>query len=263
MGLCSSTNIKMVANPLGDRKKRPQPQTKDALKTMIENYCKGKMSYGEPNTWDVTLVTDMSMLFMDMKTFNAPIDQWNTSEVTKMNGMFIGAKSFNQAITMDTSQVTNMSFMFRWASSFNQPITMDTSKVTKMNGMFCGASSFNQPITMDTSQVINMSCMFSGAKSFNQPITMDTSKVTNMFGMFEGADAMTHAHPIRLNVLIIYERRATIIFIFLFFVLFSIIDIFFLLMPPLFLSLGIGMLFLLFLSSIFSLVFRSHKRRRS
>jgi len=146
---------------------------------MIENYCKGKMSYGEPNTWDVTLVTDMSMLFMDMKTFNAPIDQWNTSEVT------------------------NMDSMFQFAILFNQPITMDTSKVTSMR------------------------YMFSSAWSFNQPITMDTSQVTDMFGMFEGADAMTHPHPIRLNVLIIYERRATIIFIFLFFVLFSIIDIFF------------------------------------
>ena len=89
---------------------------------------------------------------MNMKNFNAPIDQWNTS------------------------QVTNMGSMFAFASSFNQPITMDTSEVT------------------------NMRCMFMNASSFNQPITMDTSKVTNMFGMFEGADAMTHPHPIRLNV---------------------------------------------------------------
>ena len=135
----------MVANPLDDKEKQPQPQTKEALKTMIENYCKGKMSYGEPNTWDVTLVTDMSMLFMDMKTFNAPIDQWNTSEVTDMRWMFCGASSFNQPITMDTSQVINMSCMFSGAKSFNQPITMDTSKVTNMFGMFEGADAMTHP----------------------------------------------------------------------------------------------------------------------
>ena len=33
---------------------------------MIKNYCEGKQSYGEPNTWDVSLVTDMSDLFKDV-----------------------------------------------------------------------------------------------------------------------------------------------------------------------------------------------------
>ena len=78
----------------------------------IKEFCDGVKNHGDPNTWDVTLVTDMSFLFKGMKTFNAPIDQWNTKEVTNMRGMFYGAKSFNQPITMDTSQVTNMSRMF-------------------------------------------------------------------------------------------------------------------------------------------------------
>ena len=56
MGQSASTknmkDVLMVANPLDDNKKRPQPQTKEALKTMIEKYCKGKKSYmyGEPNS---------------------------------------------------------------------------------------------------------------------------------------------------------------------------------------------------------------------
>ena len=125
MGLCSSIkdikDVKMVANPLGDKKEQPQPQTKDALKTMIKKYCEGKMFYGEPNTWDVTLVTDMSKLFQEMKKFNAPIDQWNTSEVTNMHAMFDGASLFNQPITMDTSKVTNMSYMFDRATAMTHP----------------------------------------------------------------------------------------------------------------------------------------------
>ena len=125
MGLCSSNGIKdvqMVANPLGDKKKRPQPQTKAALQTMIAKYCDGKKSYGEPNTWDVTLVTDMSNLFYMMEKFNAPIDQWNTSEVTNMFCMFSSASSFNQPITMDISQVTDMTYMFHGATAMTHPL---------------------------------------------------------------------------------------------------------------------------------------------
>ena len=132
MGLCSSTNIKMVASR-GDKKKRPQPQTKDALRIMIVNYCEGKKSYGEPNTWDVTLVTDMSYLFSEMKTFNAPIDQWNTSEVTDMSGMFYGASSFNQPITMDTSQVTDMSNMFEEADAMTHPLPQTKEMIAVSN----------------------------------------------------------------------------------------------------------------------------------
>jgi len=114
-------NILMVKNPMGG-KKRAQPQTKVWLIEMLSAYCEGDKKYGEPNTWDVTLVTDMSNLFYDMKTFNAPIDQWDTSQVTNMSCMFAGAKSFNQPITMDTSKVTNMNAMFSNAWAMKHPV---------------------------------------------------------------------------------------------------------------------------------------------
>ena len=76
-----------------------QPKTKEKLKEWLKEYDGGVKSHGEPNTWDVTLVTDMSNLF-EYSNFNAPIDQWNTSEVTNMSCMFDGASSFNQPITM-------------------------------------------------------------------------------------------------------------------------------------------------------------------
>ena len=56
--------------------KTPQPQTKAALKTMIMNYCEGKQSYGEPNTWDVSLVTDMSDLIKDVSVTRFAVDQF-------------------------------------------------------------------------------------------------------------------------------------------------------------------------------------------
>ena len=63
--------------------KTPQPQTKAALKTMSKNYCEGKQSYGEPNTWDVSLVTDMSDLFKDVPVTRFAVDlKYESSFVT-------------------------------------------------------------------------------------------------------------------------------------------------------------------------------------
>ena len=147
----------------------PQPQTKEELRTWLEEYCKDMKNHGEPNTWDVTLVMDMSKLFQKMKTFNEPIYQWNTSMVTNMNSMFEKAKSFNQPLN-------------RW----------DTSSVVDMNSMFKKAKSFNQPLNgWDTSSVVDMGKMFRDADGFNQLLsTWNTSSVTEMKQMFEGASAL-------------------------------------------------------------------------
>ena len=103
-----------------------QPQTKEQLTEWIQehNDCgwRAIKKHGEPNTWDVTLVTSMSQLFFQMKNFNAPIDQWNTSEVTDMSNMFFQASSFNQPIKMDTSKVTTMYKMFEGATAMTHPL---------------------------------------------------------------------------------------------------------------------------------------------
>ena len=82
--------------------------------------------------WDTSLITDMSMLFLNKASFNADISRWNTSKVTTMGDMFWGAKSFNQPIgNLDTSQVRDMNDMFGHTDAFNQDITgWDTAKMT-------------------------------------------------------------------------------------------------------------------------------------
>ena len=195
-----------------------KPRTKQELRDWIVEYCRGEKNHGEPNTWDVTLVTDMSGLFKDIRNFNAPIGKWDTSQVTDMSWMFYGASSFNQPIGQwDTSNVNHMGRMFYGARSFNQPIGQwitskvtsmicmftsaksfnqfigqwNTSNVTRMKFMFYNAKSFNQPIgEWDTNQVTDMSYMFYGASSFNQPIGQwETPNVSNMYAMFYGASS--------------------------------------------------------------------------
>ena len=177
--------------------KRPKPKTKEELRGWVEEYNRGVVLHGEPNMWNITLVTDMSELFKNMQMFNAPIGQWDTSQVTNMRCMFQRATAFNQPLTLDTSQVTDMRGMFVGATSFNQPLVWDTSGVTDMRSMFQGAKAFNQPLTLDTSQVTTMGGMFQRAYKFNQPLTLDTSQVTDMQYMF--FNASTYNQPLTLD----------------------------------------------------------------
>ena len=151
-----------------------KPTTKEELRTWLQEYCQGVKKHGEPNTWDVTSVTDMSELFAGLDTFNAPIDQWDTSQVTNMGNMFRNATAFNQPLTFDTSQVTTCLHVL-FATAFNQPLTFDTSQVTDMHAMFYDATAFNQPLTFNTSKVTDMRHMFYKATAFNQPLPFDTS----------------------------------------------------------------------------------------
>jgi len=114
------SRISSQAAPLGNPG-GPQPKTKQELEEWIKECDGGVKNHGEPNTWDVTLVTDMSCLFEDMENFNEPIDQWNTSEVTDMLEMFCGASSFNQPIPWDTSKVYDMENMFALADAMTHP----------------------------------------------------------------------------------------------------------------------------------------------
>ena len=154
--------------------------------------------FGNPDTWDVTAVTNMTNLFRNIAnigtyTVHPEINSWNTSNVTTMFYMFYAATNFNQDIgNWDTSSVIYMYGMFERVTAFNQDIgNWDTSSVNDMTRMFSNATAFNQPIgDWDTSSVIKMKYMFSSATAFNQDIgNWDTSSVTTMYNMFYDATA--------------------------------------------------------------------------
>ena len=135
-------------------------------------------SFNQPiGTWNVSNVTNMSLMFGEASSFNQDISQWNVSNVTNMGNMFYEASSFNQDISQwNVSNVTNMSGMFYEASSFNQDISQwNVSNVTDMSGMFYDASSFNQDISQwNVSNVTDMSGMFWGATSFNRTFSRES-----------------------------------------------------------------------------------------
>ena len=205
-----------------------KPETKEELKTAVNEWVLNKTiaesKYGDINTWDTSLITDMSRIFahgylqfngdasnwdvskiIDMSQFNDNISNWDVSNVTDMSNMFNGAIAFNGDISKwNVSAVTNMERMFRYANAFNGDISSwDVSSVTNMYEMFFNATAFNGVINTkevtineniytawDVSKVTDMENMFSSATAFNGDISSwDVSSVTNMSYMFNNATA--------------------------------------------------------------------------
>merc|ERR1711998_519540 len=122
-----------------------KPEKKIILELAVKYWIKKRDSalkvYGHINTWDVSLITDMSYLFAirneytniefelvyDPSTFNDCISNWDVSNVTDMDHMFNGAKSFNQELNWNVSNVIYMSCMFANAESFNQELNWNVS----------------------------------------------------------------------------------------------------------------------------------------
>jgi len=181
-------------------------QLQTAVTAWIADSIAATTRYGDINTWNTSLVTDMSELFKSATNFDSNIGNWNVSNVTNMSLMFNGASEFNHDLnSWDVSSVTSMSSMFHGASNFNADIgNWNVSSVTTMDRMFIGASKFNADIgNWNVSSVTAMNNMFEKAsvfgKSINttQNVTMNgstytawnVSMVTNMKSMFLGASA--------------------------------------------------------------------------
>jgi len=174
-----------------------KPETKEALQTAVDLWTSDNATalstYGEINTWDVSLITDMSELFKDKATFNDDISSWDVSSVTDMEQMFKEASNFNGDISgWDVYSVTTMFQMFRQADNFNQDLNnWDVSSVTNMYHMFYGADNFNQDLnSWDVSSVTNIYWMFYNATNFNGDISdWDVSSISGMTNMFRWASS--------------------------------------------------------------------------
>jgi hypothetical protein len=160
------------------------------------------------NTWNVSRVTNMSLMFQSATSFNNGSNTliWYAPICTSFVSMFQSATAFNQPIPflVDTSGVAvcAMNSMFVSATSFNQNIgSWNVSKATTLASMFLSATSFNnggstgiQNWSAPASTAFNS--MFQSATVFNQPLTnlVNTSSVTNcvMNSMFFSATAFNN-----------------------------------------------------------------------
>jgi len=70
--------------------------------------------------WDVSLITDMSVLFKYATAFEADLSSWDTGSATDMSWLFSYASSFTSDLSAwDTSSVTNLFAMFFGATAMN------------------------------------------------------------------------------------------------------------------------------------------------
>lgn len=112
---------------------------KEELRTII---CKKLIPL---QTIDVSNITDMSELFLNLDTINGYIENWSTNQVTNMNYMFSGSSIQPNISNWDVSSVETMVSMFA-DSEFSQDISnWNISNVNDISYMFRN-SEFNQPI---------------------------------------------------------------------------------------------------------------------
>jgi surface protein len=174
------------------------PALQAALVSWCSNSTAARADYGPIGEWDVSLLTDLSMLVYNAPchaTFNEDINGWNVGRVTSLTHAFahVAGTSFNQPLNAwDVSACTDMSAMFYGAATFNQPLgSWVTSKVRNMESMFQYALAWNQPVGgWDVGGVTDMRRMFAETKAFNQDINgWDVGQVTSMYAMYNPASA--------------------------------------------------------------------------
>ena len=70
-------------------------KTKSELHTAVDLWISDEASatttYGDINEWDVSAISDFSVLFEDKSTFNSDISSWDVSSGTNFSSMFEGA----------------------------------------------------------------------------------------------------------------------------------------------------------------------------
>ena len=114
------------------------PKTWKELKTCIKEQLKLQGPDANLNIIDVSKITDMHGLFVNLDIRNIDISKWDVSKVEDMHNMFDECMSFNSDLSKwDVSKINDMSFMFYKCTSFNSDLSKwDVSKVEYMDDTF-------------------------------------------------------------------------------------------------------------------------------
>ena len=177
-------------------KKPPVPISKwnvSQVTDMSLLFAESKDFNEDISDWDVSNVQNMSNMFKDSELFNRNINDWDVGNVRNMSRMFFNAKAFNMYLDQwNTGRVTDMSYMFYRARKFNRNIeSWNVSNVETMEMMFM-ESNFNKSIeAWNVINVKNMNGMFYNNKKFNQPLFswgQKLKRIQNVDNMFRGAE---------------------------------------------------------------------------
>jgi hypothetical protein len=88
-------------------------QLLEAIDTYINDNSSALLIYGNINSWDVSLIEDLSYLFRNKKNFKEDISNWNVCNAKNMSYMFDGAIKFNCNLNnWDVSNVIDFNNMF-------------------------------------------------------------------------------------------------------------------------------------------------------
>lgn len=148
--------------------------------------------------WDVSSVTNASVLFYGCSNLNQDLGSWNVSEVTTFYQAFAYCTLFNNGGSdsiknWNVSKCTNFGAMFYSIPAFNQPIgSWNVGAGQLFNEMFYAANAFDQDIgAWNMSSATNFSSMFYNNTGFNNGANAngginrwDTGKVQYMSNMF-------------------------------------------------------------------------------
>ena len=164
----------------------------EAADVWILNPDSTETIYGHISDWDVSNVTDMSLVFYGAGNFTSDLSSWDVSNVTDMGDMFQYADNFTSDLSSwDVSNVTDMSYMFYSADNFNSDLSSwDVSNVTDMASMFQSAYNFTSDLSSwGVSNVTDMARMFQSTDNFTSDLSSwDVSNVTDMTYIFSGAN---------------------------------------------------------------------------
>jgi hypothetical protein len=124
--------------------------------------------------WDVSGITNFSVMFLDCINFNNPINTWDVSNATTYTGLNV---------------LEGLHGMFKNCALFNQPLNnWDLSGVRTINAMFEGAAVFNQDLDMwDVGEVRDFQATFLFATAFDFPLgNWDVKNALQMVQFMDG-----------------------------------------------------------------------------
>jgi len=183
-----------------------KPADKDELQTAIDkwydlandgsatavttaNNYDGSEYFGNPNTWDTSLITDLSFLFFKKDQENHPdIGTWNVSKVTNMQGTFSNSRFNGELKDWNVASVKDFSYTFANNVVFNQPLERwNVQDATTMEYMFDNAYSFNKNIEPPMMQWKKDSEQYKVSADFPTQLTWDETTINGYLETIYGS----------------------------------------------------------------------------